>query len=48
MSGAATPEEVARPLLDLAFDQPADEAFYGELVHVGHGEPGRRTIVPWQ
>jgi NAD(P)-dependent dehydrogenase (short-subunit alcohol dehydrogenase family) len=48
MSGAATPEEVAGPLVDLALDRSPNEAFYGELVHVGHGTPGRRAIVPWQ
>jgi NAD(P)-dependent dehydrogenase (short-subunit alcohol dehydrogenase family) len=48
MTEAATPEQVAGPLLDLALDPAPDDAFYGELVHVGHGNPGRRTIVPWR
>jgi NAD(P)-dependent dehydrogenase (short-subunit alcohol dehydrogenase family) len=48
MTDAAPPEHVAGPLLDLALDPAPNEAFYGELVHVGHGHPGRLTIVPWQ
>jgi NAD(P)-dependent dehydrogenase (short-subunit alcohol dehydrogenase family) len=49
MNGAAAPEEVAGPLLELALDRSPEEAFYGELVHLGQGEPGRfRTVVPWK
>jgi len=48
MTGAPSPDEVARPLLDFALEQSPDESFYGGLVHLGHGEPGRfRTLVPW-
>jgi len=49
MSGAPAPEDVAGPLLDLALDSSPDQAFYGELVHLGKGEPGRfGTVVPWK
>jgi NAD(P)-dependent dehydrogenase (short-subunit alcohol dehydrogenase family) len=48
MRGAATPEDVAGPLLDLALDPAPPEAFYGELVHLGKNEPMRfGTTVPW-
>ena len=49
MNGAPPPEDVAGPLLDLALDHSFDEAFYGELVHLGQGEPQRfRSVVPWK
>jgi NAD(P)-dependent dehydrogenase (short-subunit alcohol dehydrogenase family) len=49
MTGAPPPEEVAIPLLDLALEEAPDTAFYGGLIHLGHGEPGRfRTLVPWR
>lgn len=49
MKGAPEPEEAAGPLLELALDQAADTAFYGELVHLGREAPERfRTIVPWK
>ncbi|HZB92154.1 MAG TPA: SDR family NAD(P)-dependent oxidoreductase [Stellaceae bacterium] len=54
MRGAAAPDEVAGPLIDLALDPAPDESFYGELVHLGREEPGpfgsvlsRGAIVPW-
>jgi hypothetical protein len=48
MTGAPSPDEVAIPLLDLALEETPDTAFYGGLIHLGHGEPGRfRTLVPW-
>lgn len=47
MTGAMSPEEVAGPVLDFALESRFDQAFYGQLVHIGHGDPGRRTIVPW-
>jgi NAD(P)-dependent dehydrogenase (short-subunit alcohol dehydrogenase family) len=49
MKGARSPEEVAGPLVDFALDHSSDEAFYGELVHLGHGEPQQfRSVVPWR
>ena len=52
--GAPGPEEVAGPLIELAFNPSPDESFYGELVHVGRDEPGpfgsvvqSGSIVPW-
>jgi NAD(P)-dependent dehydrogenase (short-subunit alcohol dehydrogenase family) len=52
--GAPGPEEVAGPLVELALHPSPDEAFYGELVHVGRDEPGpfgsvvrTGSIVPW-
>jgi NAD(P)-dependent dehydrogenase (short-subunit alcohol dehydrogenase family) len=52
--GAAAPDEVAGPLVDLALDPSPDASFYGELVHVGREEPGpfgaivrSGSIVPW-
>jgi NAD(P)-dependent dehydrogenase (short-subunit alcohol dehydrogenase family) len=52
--GAPAPEEVAGPLIELAFHRSPDAAFYGELVHVGRDEPGpfgsvvrSGSIVPW-
>jgi len=52
--GAAGPDEVAGPLLDLALDPSPDPSFYGELVHLGREEPGlfgsvvaSGSIVPW-
>jgi len=50
MTGAPPPDEVAIPLLDLAFalEAASDAAFYGGLINLGRGEPGRfRTLVPW-
>jgi len=48
MTGAPSPDEVAIPLLDLALEEYPDSAFYGGLVHLGHGGPERfRTLVPW-
>jgi NAD(P)-dependent dehydrogenase (short-subunit alcohol dehydrogenase family) len=48
-TGARAPEEVARPLVDFALDHSSDEAFYGELVHLGHGEPQPfGSVVPWR
>jgi NAD(P)-dependent dehydrogenase (short-subunit alcohol dehydrogenase family) len=48
MRGAATPEDIADPLLDLALDASPPTSFYGELVHLAKSEPERfRTIVPW-
>jgi NAD(P)-dependent dehydrogenase (short-subunit alcohol dehydrogenase family) len=48
MTGAPSPDEVAGPLLDFALEEAPDESFYGGLVHLGCGEPGRfRTLVPW-
>jgi NAD(P)-dependent dehydrogenase (short-subunit alcohol dehydrogenase family) len=51
---APGPEEVAGPLIELAFHPSPDESFYGELVHVGRDEPGpfgsvvqSGSIVPW-
>src|SRR5262245_21296370 len=41
MTAARTPDEVAGPLVEFALDHSSDEAFYGELVHLGHGEPQR-------
>jgi hypothetical protein len=36
-------------LVDFALDHSSDEAFYGELVHLGHGEPQQfRSVVPWR
>jgi NAD(P)-dependent dehydrogenase (short-subunit alcohol dehydrogenase family) len=49
MTDAMSPEEVAGPLLDFALEESPDESFYGGLVHLGLGEPGRfRTLVPWK
>jgi len=55
LTGAPEPEEVAGPLIDLALDPSSNEAFYGELVHVGREEPGpfgsrvlSGSIVPWK
>ena len=49
MSGAPPPEDVAGPLLDLALAESFDDSFYGELVHLGHGERQPfRSIVPWK
>src|SRR5204863_4631014 len=49
MSGAPPPEDVAGPLVDLALARSFDESFYGELVHLGHGERQPfRSIVPWK
>jgi NAD(P)-dependent dehydrogenase (short-subunit alcohol dehydrogenase family) len=49
MTGAPAPESVAAPLLDLALESSTNDAFYGELVHLGRGEPSRfRTVVPWR
>jgi NAD(P)-dependent dehydrogenase (short-subunit alcohol dehydrogenase family) len=49
LSGAPPPEEVAGPLLDLALADSFDDSFYGELVHLGHGERQPfRSIVPWK
>jgi NAD(P)-dependent dehydrogenase (short-subunit alcohol dehydrogenase family) len=55
LTGAPQPDEVAGPLLDLALDPAPDESFYGELIHVGRGEPGpfgsvvpSGSIVPWK
>jgi hypothetical protein len=52
--GAAAPDEVAGPLIDLALDPAPNESFYGELVHVGREAPGpfgsvgsNGSIVPW-
>ncbi len=48
MTGAPPPDEVAIPLLDLALEAASDAAFYGGLINLGRGEPGRfRTLVPW-
>ena len=48
MTGAPPPDEVAIPLLDLALEAAPDAAFYGGLINLGRGEPGRfRTLVPW-
>lgn len=48
MRGAATPQESAGPLLDLALDVSPPEAFYGALIHLAKNEPDRfRTIIPW-
>jgi NAD(P)-dependent dehydrogenase (short-subunit alcohol dehydrogenase family) len=49
MALARSPEDVAGPLVDFALDHASDETFYGELVHLGHGEPQRfGSIVPWR
>jgi NAD(P)-dependent dehydrogenase (short-subunit alcohol dehydrogenase family) len=49
MSDARAPEEVAGPLLDFALEETLEESFYGNLVHLGLGEPGRfKTLVPWK
>jgi NAD(P)-dependent dehydrogenase (short-subunit alcohol dehydrogenase family) len=49
MTDARSPEEVAGPLLDFALEESLEESFYGGLVHLGLGEPGRfRTLVPWK
>jgi NAD(P)-dependent dehydrogenase (short-subunit alcohol dehydrogenase family) len=48
MTGAPPPDEVAIPLLDLALEAASDAAFYGGLINLGRGEPGRfRTLLPW-
>lgn len=53
MRGAAAPDEVAGPIVDLALASETDEHFYGELVHVGRQpDPfgavmASRSIVPW-
>jgi len=48
MTGAPPPDEVAIPLLDLALEPAPDAAFYGGLINLGRGDPGRfRTLVPW-
>jgi NAD(P)-dependent dehydrogenase (short-subunit alcohol dehydrogenase family) len=48
MAAAASPEDVAGPLIDLALDPAPDESFYGELINLGVADPGRsRSIVPW-
>jgi NAD(P)-dependent dehydrogenase (short-subunit alcohol dehydrogenase family) len=54
VQGAATPDEVAGPLVDIALDPSPDQSIYGELVHVGREEPGLfgsvarpGSIVPW-
>ena len=39
----------AGPLLDVALAESSDDSFYGELVHLGHGERQPfRSIVPWK
>jgi NAD(P)-dependent dehydrogenase (short-subunit alcohol dehydrogenase family) len=52
--GAPGPEEVAGRLIEFALHPSPDEAFYGELIHVGRDEPGAfgstvrsGSIVPW-
>jgi NAD(P)-dependent dehydrogenase (short-subunit alcohol dehydrogenase family) len=54
LRGAATSDEVAGPLIDLALEASPHESFYGELVHLGREEPGpfgavlaSGSIVPW-
>jgi len=38
----------SRQWLDMTGAPPPDEAFYGGLINLGRGEPGRfRTLVPW-
>jgi carbonyl reductase 1 len=41
MSGAQTPTEAARALLELALEQSTNKDFYGELVRFG-------AVVPWE
>jgi NAD(P)-dependent dehydrogenase (short-subunit alcohol dehydrogenase family) len=49
MTDARAPEEVAGPLLDFALEELLEDSFYGGLVHLGLGEPGRfKTLVPWK
>ena len=49
MERARMPEDVAGPLVDFALERASDdESFYGQLVHLGHGEaPAFRSVVPW-
>lgn len=48
MQGAATPQDIAEPLLDFALEPAPPDTFYGELVHLGKNEPARfRSIIPW-
>jgi NAD(P)-dependent dehydrogenase (short-subunit alcohol dehydrogenase family) len=49
MTDARSPEEVAGPLLDFALEEPLEASFYGGLINLGLGEPGRfRSQVPWK
>jgi len=56
LTDAPQPDDVAGPVIDFALDPTVDESLYGELVHVGHDEPGASfgsvirtgSIVPWQ
>lgn len=50
MTGARSPAEAAKPLVDFALESPLDPAFYGELVHLGEddGRFGFKSLVPWK
>jgi NAD(P)-dependent dehydrogenase (short-subunit alcohol dehydrogenase family) len=50
MTGARSPAEAAKPLVDFACESSLDRAFYGELVHLGapDGRLDFRSLVPWK